>query len=569
MKQEIKVGDHVHVGHMVKGGAGARGVVTKIGDDGSIIFKSHEDKRQFRGRIQNATLEKEVAARNESSEIQEAEGRIPVDHLIRSVKRVLGQSGADRFATHLKAGDATHTTWSNANNALTKQGVKPKHIADISVHVKPSRFNEEVELDEAVEVSHDRYMRSHGKKASGGNGNWMFTHKRAGDVDYNNKTEVHSARGTYSDAKKSAQKWAKEHGHRTVYVMESTEQQGMLTFKELVEALKGKQHKLDKNKNGKLDAHDFKLLRKEETELEEGFINGREYASQGVMHPDHAKFHKVGSAMDFYAHGTGDKISGKVTKNDGKEVHIQADKSSGGKTHKFKVTPNLPKPVEEDWDAMKRAVAARAAAGEVKDKSKFNTKEYSTGTVYTRKRETFSDEDDAASDKKAEKQQQAASGEAPVKRGRGRPKGSYGSYKARSAETKATAAAKSAASKAANRAKLKEAFDDESIDELFDGFQTEQDYLDFEDLLQCEEFDSIDEVCMSKMKSRIKKSVSVKEHTEHEVDMMILEALGKDASAGKWISDFIKSDDPRFAGKSKAKRKEMALAAYYAKQRGE
>jgi hypothetical protein len=39
------------------------------------------------------------------------------------------------------------------------------------------------------------------------------------------------------------------------------------------------------------------------------------------------------------------------------------------------------------------------------------------------------------------------------KRGRGRPSGSYGTYKARSAETKAAAAAKSAASKAANKAK--------------------------------------------------------------------------------------------------------------------
>jgi hypothetical protein len=324
---------------------------------------------------------------------------------------------------------------------------------------------------------------------------------------------------------------------------------------------------LDKNRNGKLDAHDFKLLRKEETELEEGFINGREYASQGVMHPDHAKFHKVGSAMDFYAHGTGDKISGKVTKNDGKEVHIQADKSSGGKTHKFKVTPNLPKPVEEGWDDMLNARKERDAK---KGTGKFDTKKYSTGTVYTRKRETFSDEDDAASDKKAEKQAQAATGEAPVKRGRGRPKGSYGSYKARSAETNARAAAKSAASKAANRAKLKEAFDDETIAAMFESFECDMDYIDFEDLLQCEEFDSIDEACMSKIKEKIKSGKSIKEDvSESQLDLMILEALGKEASAGKWISDFIKSDNPRFAGKSKAKRKEMALAAYYAKQRGE
>lgn len=86
---------------------------------------------------------------------------------------------------------------------------------------------EEVDLDEAVEVRHDRYMRSHGKKArdSGqGSGTWMFTHKSMGDVDYNNHKEVHTARGNFSDAKKSAQKWAKEHGHRSVYVMEEVDQ---------------------------------------------------------------------------------------------------------------------------------------------------------------------------------------------------------------------------------------------------------------------------------------------------------------------------------------------------------
>jgi hypothetical protein len=83
------------------------------------------------------------------------------------------------------------------------------------------------DLDEAVEVRHDRYMRSHGKKArdSGhGSGNWMFTHKSMGDVDYNNDKEVHTARGSFSDAKKSAQKWAKEHGHHAVYVMEEVDQ---------------------------------------------------------------------------------------------------------------------------------------------------------------------------------------------------------------------------------------------------------------------------------------------------------------------------------------------------------
>ena len=39
------------------------------------------------------------------------------------------------------------------------------------------------------------------------------------------------------------------------------------------EELVGKQHKLDKNHNGKLDAQDFKMLRKEETEQVQESVN--------------------------------------------------------------------------------------------------------------------------------------------------------------------------------------------------------------------------------------------------------------------------------------------------------
>lgn len=39
-----------------------------------------------------------------------------------------------------------------------------------------------------------------------------------------------------------------------------------MQFKSFMEALKGKQHKIDKNKNNKIDAQDFEILRKEETE---------------------------------------------------------------------------------------------------------------------------------------------------------------------------------------------------------------------------------------------------------------------------------------------------------------
>jgi hypothetical protein len=45
-------------------------------------------------------------------------------------------------------------------------------------------------------------------------------------------------------------------------------------------------------------------------------------------------------------------------------------------------------------------------------------------------------------------------------------------------------------------------------------------------------------------------------------DKMYGEKLGKDADMGDYIKDFEKSDSPQFKGKSKEKRKDMAIAAY-------
>ena len=46
----------------------------------------------------------------------------------------------------------------------------------------------------------------------------------------------------------------------------------------------------------------------------------------------------------------------------------------------------------------------------------------------------------------------------------------------------------------------------------------------------------------------------------------ITEVLKPSDPLEKWIKDFLKSDDPRFDGKSKEKRIQMATAAYYAAQ---
>ena len=42
--------------------------------------------------------------------------------------------------------------------------------------------------------------------------------------------------------------------------------------------------------------------------------------------------------------------------------------------------------------------------------------------------------------------------------------------------------------------------------------------------------------------------------------------LDKKADAGDWVDDFYKSDAPQFKGKSKKKRRQMAIAAYLNKK---
>jgi hypothetical protein len=62
-----------------------------------------------------------------------------------------------------------------------------------------------------------------------------------------------------------------------------------------------------------------------------------------------------------------------------------------------------------------------------------------------------------------------------------------------------------------------------------------------------------------------KEEVDLESLTEEDLE----EALKKSQPAGEWIKDFVDSKDPKFAGKSKKKRMQMALGAYYAKQRNE
>jgi len=75
-------------------------------------------------------------------------------------------------------------------------------------------------------------------------------------------------------------------------------------------------------------------------------------------------------------------------------------------------------------------------------------------------------------------------------------------------------------------------------------------------------------------KKKVKESYFVSRLLDHavfaeEVELELNEVLSKDADAGDFIHDFIHSDNPKFAGKTKAERKKMALGAYYSKKNEE
>ena len=77
------------------------------------------------------------------------------------------------------------------------------------------------DINEGV-VKTSRYVRAHGKNPKSGYGNWMFTPKPSGDVNWNKEGDEYiQVAGDYKTAKAKAEKWAKDNGHKAVYVMES------------------------------------------------------------------------------------------------------------------------------------------------------------------------------------------------------------------------------------------------------------------------------------------------------------------------------------------------------------
>jgi hypothetical protein len=139
------------------------------------------------------------------------------------------------------------------SNILTPK-LSNKLVDQVAAVMKSGRAAEATKLDEAVVDTAQADATS--KYMSG---------FKQGTTNY-----VQEDRISWSDMRNALM----EAGHPALTVRNMDNQKLRVAYDRLEEARKklvGNQHKLDKNKNGKIDAHDFKLLRKEKAEeIEEG-----------------------------------------------------------------------------------------------------------------------------------------------------------------------------------------------------------------------------------------------------------------------------------------------------------
>lgn len=225
---------------------------------------------------------------------------------------------------------------------------KPSFLKRMGAAAKKERLAREKKEREAKEVKEAKYNHDDNRRG--------FGRREREDDEYHvpdpevkNKVKKEVKESTVPDHMKGKQKpYVSSDGKGNHEVLGNTGQtKATFTRKEHGAAAKDKAI-------AHLKKHYDTYMKEEVESIDETRVNGREYASHGLMHPDHAKMdiHKVsGQHVDFYASKTGDKMQGKVVKNDGKSVHIQAhkDKEIGdGKLHKFKVTPHLPKSTNEE-----------------------------------------------------------------------------------------------------------------------------------------------------------------------------------------------------------------------------
>lgn len=348
----------------------------------------HSDNPKFKGKSKEKRKQMALAAyyakqRNEEVEqIEEAVdhsalGRHHEDMADKELRKV-GSKLPDAYdAVKFRKKLASHPKYATALKHLDKS---EHHYSQAA---KQKRVKEEVELDEA---------------GPGGPLGYLSPEERAKEIARRKKAIKANETPASKRFVDNAMKNIKPKNEET----------------EVQEELKGKQHKLDKNKNGKLDAHDFKLLRKEEQELDEAVTVKKHNYSWGKMvtvhhgsensyplHPEHQE--AIRKLKDGEHTSFKDETNRKVTAHrEGDKVHL----SGAGSNKKTTVSHSHFSESVFDWKNKPRQTSDKSTT-----MTKHDVKKTSTGTVYTKQR----DADGMSKEFKRDN-------EPAQKRGRGRPK---------------------------------------------------------------------------------------------------------------------------------------------------
>jgi hypothetical protein len=304
----------------------------------------------------------------------------------------------------------------------------------------------------------------------------------------------------------------------------------------------------------------------------------------------------VCSHMDYYEHGTGDKVHGKVMHKSDTEVHLKQthdsyDPKKKGTVHKFKISDKLDKPQVDEAYAERKSTEEPDMTGQKKmsslNRAKSATHRLANKTIRTE--ETISEEEGYTLHSKHTNADgtvtitlKSPNGTLVTHKGKDAHKAVKQKYGIRSEETELEEAKSSVVMCANCKGPLhKGACDDKSTwskDMSKIKEQKEEGIEDTENVTK-----HLNTIRSPLQKSILKKIQDMQKKRLEIVDNMpnaagrsaevnfseeaIQERLNMDkASMGDVIKDFEKSSAPQFSGKSSEKRREMAIAAKLSKE---
>jgi hypothetical protein len=295
-----------------------------------------------------------------------------------------------------------------------------------------------------------------------------------------------------------------------------------MEYQKFMEALKGKQKKLDKNHNGALDAQDFKILRKEEVEELDEALDPSEIAGNPKMY-DAATVKKA------YYHN-------KTTPEDKKTLERHLDRHYGMRDWRNSV--------KEETEQLEEATV--------------KTQKYSWGTM-----KTVHHGSDFSIPLHPEHHQEIAKLKDQQEHKFKDETGRHWTAKRSGDDVHFQGA------NGGNSTKVKHSTMSEEVEELDEirRMKTKLNKLDPISNMSVARQKLTNLMKSGKAKGALiankRRTLNMGDDIDQEDLDALYEVMSKDAKAGDYISDFVHSTNPKFDGKSKKERIKMALGAYY------